>query len=101
MPLAASFYAKSANIFGAMPSLHVAYATLVACVAAPLGRWLRLGTSIFALSMAFSAVYSRHHYLLDVVAGVLLALTVWLAFRAARWLLRSVPLGARSVGGGT
>jgi membrane-associated phospholipid phosphatase len=82
LPIAATFYAKSANVFGAMPSLHVAYATLVACVAAPRGGWLRVGTIAFALSMALSAVYLRHHYLLDVVAGVAVAVPVALAGRA-------------------
>jgi membrane-associated phospholipid phosphatase len=89
VPLAASFYAKSANVFGAMPSLHVGYATLVACALAPLGGWLRTGALAFALSMAFSAVYLRHHYLLDVLAGVLLALAVVGASRAIRWLVSS------------
>jgi membrane-associated phospholipid phosphatase len=72
LPLAASFYAKSANVFGAMPSLHVAYATLVAWVVFPLGGKLRWATIAFAVSMAFSAVYLRHHYILDVMAGALL-----------------------------
>lgn len=72
-PVAQTFYAKSANVFGAMPSLHVAYATLVACVAWPRGGTLRVLTLLFALSMVFSAVYLRHHYVLDVVAGMLLA----------------------------
>jgi membrane-associated phospholipid phosphatase len=87
VPLAASFYAKSANVFGAMPSLHVGYATLVACAVAPLGGWLRLGALAFAFSMAFSAVYLRHHYLVDVLAGVLLALAVVGASRTTRWLV--------------
>jgi inositol phosphorylceramide synthase catalytic subunit len=84
LPLATTFYSKSANVFGAMPSLHVAYATLVAFVAAPLGGRLRLGTLAFALSMAFSAVYLRHHYLLDVLAGAAIALMVGFAGRALR-----------------
>ena len=75
-PVAATFYAKSANIFGAMPSLHVAYATLVAFVVMPLGGWLRGLALGFAVSMAFSAVYLRHHYIIDVVAGIALALPV-------------------------
>jgi inositol phosphorylceramide synthase catalytic subunit len=87
MPLATSFYAKSANVFGAMPSLHVAYATLVALVFGQLGGWLRVLAIAFAISMAFSAVYLRHHYILDVVAGAALALVVWLALR---WLQRPV-----------
>jgi inositol phosphorylceramide synthase catalytic subunit len=81
LPLATTFYSKSANVFGAMPSLHVAYATLVAFVSAPLGGRLRLGTLVFALSMAFSAVYLRHHYLLDVLAGALIGLFVGAAAR--------------------
>ena len=72
-PLAADFYSKSANVFGAMPSLHVAYATLVAWMVFPLGGKLRALTLAFALSMAFSAIYLRHHYILDVIAGALLA----------------------------
>jgi membrane-associated phospholipid phosphatase len=76
LPLATTFYSKSANVFGAIPSLHVAYATLVAVVAAPLGGWLRWATIGFAVSMAFSAVYLRHHYILDVVAGSVLAAIV-------------------------
>jgi inositol phosphorylceramide synthase catalytic subunit len=82
LPIATSFYAKSANVFGAIPSLHMAYAMLVAWVAAPLGGWVRVGTIGFAISMAFSAVYLRHHYILDVVAGAALALLVGLIVRA-------------------
>jgi membrane-associated phospholipid phosphatase len=76
LPLATTFYAKSANVFGAVPSLHVAYATLVAWVAFSVGGWLRVLTILFAVSMAFSAIYLRHHYVVDVLAGALLALLV-------------------------
>jgi membrane-associated phospholipid phosphatase len=81
LPLATTFYSKSANVFGAMPSLHMAYATLTACVAARGGGWLRHSTLIYAASMALSAVYLRHHYILDVLAGVALALGVGLVVR--------------------
>ena len=105
VPLAANFYAKSANVFGAVPSLHVAYSTLVACVLAPRRGWLRYGALGFALSMAFSAVYLRHHYLLDVLAGLALALLIAAASRAIRWIWsRSsaafVPPGVGLRGGG-
>ncbi len=73
VPIARTFYAGSANVFGAMPSLHVAYATLVACLVFPLRGALRWATVAFAVSMAFSAVYLRHHYILDVLFGALLA----------------------------
>jgi membrane-associated phospholipid phosphatase len=51
--------------------------------------------------MAFSAVYSRHHYLVDVVAGVLLTFAVVATFRALRWLVRRGSFQARAPGGGT
>lgn len=79
VPLAANFYSQSANVFGAMPSLHCAYATLVAWTVFPLRGVLRWATLAFAASMVFSAVYLRHHYILDVIAGVALAVpfAIW------------------------
>ncbi len=82
--VATDFYSKSANVFGALPSLHVAYATIVAHVAWSLRGWPRFATTCFALSMAFSAVYLRHHYILDVLAGAGLALLVGFAGRTFR-----------------
>jgi inositol phosphorylceramide synthase catalytic subunit len=93
-PIAASFYAKSANVFGAMPSLHVAYVTLVACVTLPLGGKLRAFTLFFAGLIAFSAVYLRHHYVIDVVAGMVLAALVSMAMR---WFVRVIVTQAESV----
>ena len=84
VPLAQAFYSGSANVFGAMPSLHVAYATMVAWVMFPLRGSLRVGTLLYAISMAFSAIYLRHHYILDVLAGLLLAVPVaWVSTRLA------------------
>jgi inositol phosphorylceramide synthase catalytic subunit len=86
-PLTSSLYSKSAYVFGAMPSLHVAYATLVAWASFPVGGKLRVAGLAFVASMAFSAVYLRHHYVIDVVAGVALAVPVALLVRslARRW----------------
>jgi membrane-associated phospholipid phosphatase len=86
LPLAATFYAKSADVFGAMPSLHVAYSTLVVWAVAPLGRGPWIAACLFASSMAFSAIYLRHHYILDVLAGISLAIIVAACIRAVRWL---------------
>ena len=92
VPITETIYSKSAYVFGAMPSLHVAYSTLVAGVVFPLAGRVRWVTLAVALSMAFSAVYLRHHYLLDVVAGVALALPV-IGLMAAL-----VPRVARALG---
>ncbi|HEV3326847.1 MAG TPA: phosphatase PAP2 family protein [Puia sp.] len=66
-----SLYAKSSNVFAAMPSLHAAYPlTVLYC-----GMRYRLGrvNALFALIMVgiwFAAVYSSHHYVLDVLGGI-------------------------------
>ena len=70
-----SLYAKSSNVFAAMPSLHSAYPLIVLYY----GLKNKLGLmNIFFASVAggiwFAAVYSGHHYLLDVVAGVFCAI---------------------------
>lgn len=71
-----SLYAKSSNVFAAMPSLHSAYPVVVLYFG--LKNRLGLVNVFFALFMAgiwFSAVYSGHHYVLDVLAGIICALT--------------------------
>lgn len=77
LPLFATIYAQSAYVFGAMPSLHVSYATLAALVSFPRGGALRLGTLAYLGAMAYSAVYLRHHYVVDVVAGAVLAVVLF------------------------
>lgn len=81
-----SFYARNGNVFGAMPSLHCAYPTLVALVAWPMGKKLRIFTILFAGTMYFSAMYLQHHYALDVIAGITYAITVFAGMLALeRW----------------
>jgi inositol phosphorylceramide synthase catalytic subunit len=69
-----SIYAKSSNVFAAMPSLHSSYILIVLFygIKAKLKGW----NILFALVVAgiwFAAVYSGHHYVLDVLAGILCA----------------------------
>lgn len=68
-------YGRAAYVFGAMPSLHVAYPVWIALHARPLV--MRLGAWFYATMMAFFAVYFTHHYVLDLVAGALLSTTVY------------------------
>jgi membrane-associated phospholipid phosphatase len=77
LPLFATIYAQSAFVFGAIPSLHASYSTLAALVSFPRGGAVRLGTLVYLALMAYSAVYLRHHYVVDVVAGMLLALLIF------------------------
>ncbi len=81
------FYSRNVNVFGAMPSLHVAYPTLVACLVRPFGAKAFVPAVAFALLVALSAVYLVHHYVLDVLAGAALALGVYAV------MSRLAPLG--------
>jgi membrane-associated phospholipid phosphatase len=69
-----SLYARSSDIFGAMPSMHAAYPALIVIEG---WRVLRTPGRIIAVAwavlMAFAAVYTDHHWVIDVVAGVLYA----------------------------
>ncbi|MVN75303.1 phosphatase PAP2 family protein [Hymenobacter sp. HMF4947] len=71
-----SIYAKNSNIFAAMPSLHSAYPVIVLFYASK--NKSGIATAAFFVVMVgiwFSAVYTSHHYVLDVLAGIAISLT--------------------------
>lgn len=75
-------YSKNANIFAAIPSLHAAYPFITVLYGSLSKKcWLHFAFLLFTLSVWFSAVYSRHHYVLDVLAGGFCALTAYLLYR--------------------
>ncbi|MCY1046622.1 phosphatase PAP2 family protein [Corallococcus sp. bb12-1] len=78
----ANFYARNPNVFGAMPSLHAAYPLMMVLVLWYKGVAWRVGTILFALLVAFSAVYLTHHYILDVLAGGVAAVVAFVFVRA-------------------
>jgi membrane-associated phospholipid phosphatase len=67
----AGMYGRSSDVFGAVPSLHVAYPLLIVLVG-----WRRMGligrviAILFLVSMCFAAVYLDHHWVVDVVVGL-------------------------------
>lgn len=83
----ASMYGRSSSVFGAMPSLHCAYAFIVALEGWHVfsKAWRAASVGFFGL-MVFSAVYLDHHWVLDAIAGVLYCLVVVGTARAlTRW----------------
>jgi hypothetical protein len=75
VPVFQSLYAKSSNVFAAMPSLHSSYPVIVLYYGIK-GRY-RYANVVFALIMGgiwCSAVYTSHHYVLDVLAGICCAI---------------------------
>lgn len=82
----AAMYARSSNVFGAMPSLHVAYSFLLLLIGWPIfGRAARACSTTFFLAMCFSAVYLDHHWVVDVLAGVAYSAIVVAAAVALSW----------------
>ncbi|MEP6611026.1 MAG: phosphatase PAP2 family protein [Mucilaginibacter sp.] len=69
-----SIYSKGSNVFAAMPSLHSSYPVVVLYY----GLKNRLGAMniffvVVMLGIWFTAVYASHHYIVDVLAGILSA----------------------------
>jgi membrane-associated phospholipid phosphatase len=77
-------YGRSADVFGAIPSLHVAYPFLSILFSWNLGS-LTLFSIFFYLIMCFSAVYLNHHYIVDILWGTAYAIIV---FSVVKWLAR-------------
>ena len=72
-----SIYAKSSNVFAAMPSLHSSYPLIALYYAVKskisLGFMIIIGITLPGIW--FAAVYTSHHYVLDVLAGISCAIT--------------------------
>jgi len=70
IPYFAGVYGRSSDVFGAVPSLHVAYPLLMLIEGFRRHRWLgRVLLVWFYLSMCFAAVYLDHHWVFDIVLG--------------------------------
>ena len=73
LPMFHSIYCNNSNVFAAVPSLHAAY-MLVATIYAVISRQHKLCICIFAficIGIWWTAVYSTHHYIIDVLLGIL------------------------------
>jgi len=85
----AGMYGYGSNAFGAIPSLHISYPTLSAFFAFRLGA-LRAPAVGFLAVMCFSAVYLNHHYVIDVILGVLYGLVAGvITVAAVEWIVTS------------
>lgn len=74
-PLFNSIYGRNANVFAAVPSLHSAYLVVVLFYAVKKKcNWGILSiVTIFLFGIWFTAVYTSHHYIIDVLLGILCA----------------------------
>ncbi len=83
-------YERNANVFAALPSLHSAY-TLVAFIYAFRARssaaW-KIILGVVTVGIWFTAVYTSHHYIIDVLAGITCALAGFILFE---FVLMRIP----------
>lgn len=89
-------YGRNANVFAAVPSLHSAY-TFVAFIyslksKSPLG--IKIFLAIVTLGIWFTAVYTSHHYIIDVSLGILCSILGYLLFEH---LLMRLPAFSRFI----
>ncbi|WP_029904941.1 phosphatase PAP2 family protein [Prevotella sp. 10(H)] len=83
-PLFNSIYGRNANVFAAVPSLHSAYLVVVLFYAIKEKcNWRILSiVLIFLFGIWFTAVYTSHHYIIDVLLGILCAIVGIALFEA-------------------
>jgi len=73
IPVFQNIYTRGSNVYAAMPSLHCAYPLIVLYFGLKnnLGWIKNTIFAFFTVGIWFAAVYSNHHYVLDVIAGIL------------------------------
>lgn len=72
VPVFHGLYANNSNVFAAIPSLHAAYNPVAFYFALRYGKdykWAA-ATGIVSVGVWFAAVYSGHHYVVDVLLGI-------------------------------
>lgn len=91
LPVFQTIYSKGSNVFAAMPSLHSAYPLIVLYYGFrnKMGMLANIFFAIVVVGIWFAAVYTSHHYVLDVLAGICTALVGILLFN---WLKERKPI---------
>ncbi len=102
-PVFHSIYCNNSNVFAAVPSLHAAY-MLVTTIYAIISRQSKLCIAIFAficMGIWWTAVYSTHHYIIDVLLGILTTIVALLILERlllrAEWAKRFMAQYAKNI----
>jgi inositol phosphorylceramide synthase catalytic subunit len=87
-PLFENLYTKNSNVFAAIPSLHAAYPIVTWHFSKnSVPSWFKWLIFIDIIGIWFSAVYTFHHYFIDVLIGGLVAAVSILIFE--KFILKS------------
>ncbi len=75
MPLFENMYTRNSNVFAAIPSLHAAYPIVLFYFGLKNKvRWLYILFFIDIIGIWYGAVYTLHHYIIDLLLGGLCAI---------------------------
>jgi len=86
MPLFEKMYNKNANVFAAIPSLHAAYPVVLLFYGwmtikdNKKYKWMLILFILDVIGIWYSAVYSMHHYIIDVLLGGICAIIAIFVF---------------------
>lgn len=91
-----NLYSKSTIIYGSYPSLHAAW-PVIACYFTLNKRhfWKRTVWTIYLLWIWWAAIYSKHHFIIDVIGGVCLS---GIAIISHRIFLKKPKCGLKTPG---
>lgn len=72
MQIFGPMYERNSNVFAAVPSLHAAYMTIafIYSIVGKCRKWVIALFGVIMVGIWFTAIYSSHHYLIDVLLGI-------------------------------
>lgn len=82
----AHIYGASPVVFGAIPSMHAGFSLMTFLFVRELAPKFSIVAFFYFLTMLFAAVYLRHHYIIDLIAGIAYCL---IAYFSIKWLIKS------------
>ena len=73
IPVFQSIYSGNSNVFAAVPSLHAAYMLITTfyAFASKQNKWVIAAFAFICVGIWWTAVYSTHHYIIDVILGII------------------------------
>ena len=95
-----SIYTGNSNIFAAIPSLHAAYMliTTIYAVLSRQSKWMITVFTMITLGIWFTAVYTAHHNVIDVLLGIATATVSVILFETTIAKTKFVDKYSKAVG---
>ena len=96
IPVFQSIYSGNSNVFAAVPSLHAAYMLITTFYAFAIkqNKWVIAAFAFICVGIWWTAVYSTHHYIIDVVLGII---TCVLGLLLLEKVIMKIPAVARFI----